>query len=80
MEDLTIDLDDLSLDQVHLEVKHEYQNGEKLLEEIERFARHAQKELRYRRERIQFSDLKRDIQHDLKGLEKVRASIRHQQK
>ena len=72
MEGITMGMEDLGLEQVIAEIKQEFRKGQILLDEIERFAQYAQNLPRYRREKIEFRDMKRDIQHDLNGLEKVR--------
>jgi hypothetical protein len=72
MEDLTTALGDISLQQVNSEIKQELRKGHILLDEIERFTEYAQKQFLYRRQRIEFRDIKNDIKHDLRGLESVR--------
>ena len=72
MDDITTALGDVSLDQVNSEIKQELRRGQILLDEIEHFAQYAQKQSLYRRQRIEFRDIRSDIKHDLRGLEKVR--------
>jgi hypothetical protein len=71
MDHITSKLNDLTLEQVKHEINQEIGKGRQLLQEIETFVQFTQRYPRYKRERIEFKDIRKDIQHDLQSLEKV---------
>jgi hypothetical protein len=71
-DDLTADLNGLSLEEhMEKEIQSELERGRTLFKEVETFAEYVQNFPSYRREKVKFQHLRRDIQTDLDRLEKV---------